>query len=116
MFSSIKKAENFHIVLWLFKDLFWVADIHTAGMVMIVPTISLAIYITWKTRKHTEDMLVNLSVTFWITANSIWMTGEFFYKDGMRPYAIAFFILGLCTVAAAYVKAYLSPAETLKEL
>ena len=115
MFSSIKKAENFHIILWLFKDLFWVADIHLAGMIMIIPTISLAIYITWKTRSHIEDMLINLAVTFWITANSIWMMGEFFYNDGMRPYSIAFFILGLISVGAAYARAYMVPSQAEQE-
>jgi hypothetical protein len=48
-------------------------------------------------------LLHNLAVCFWITANSVWMTGEFYYDDGTRPYAIIFFIAGLLCVAYYYL-------------
>lgn len=43
---NIRKFENVHILLWLLKDLCWVMDYKTAGVVMIVPTVGIAVCIT----------------------------------------------------------------------
>jgi len=34
----------------------------------------------------------------WIIANSIWMVGEFYFKDGLKILAFAFFIVGLLLI------------------
>src|SRR4051812_47948603 len=101
---NIRKFENFHILLWLIKDLCWVTLSETMGMIMIIPTISFAIYIAWRSRTEREELLHNLAVCFWITANSIWMTGEFFYNDSWRGWATVFFIIGLLCIAWYYYK------------
>ena len=44
---ATRKTENFHILLWLIKDLCWVSGTKMMGMFMIVPTIGLAFYITY---------------------------------------------------------------------
>lgn len=61
----------------------------TLGTIMIVPTVSLAIIITYKTRNVPSEFMHNLSVVCWISANSVWMFGEFFFKDdtATKPYA-----------------------------
>lgn len=100
--DSVRRKENLHIVLWLLKDTCWVADFKTGGMIMILPTIAMAFYITWKTRENITELFHNLAVCCWIIANSIWMTGEFYFKDTTRPYAIAFFVLGLISVFIYY--------------
>jgi hypothetical protein len=99
---SFRKFENFHIVLWLIKDFCWIADQKIAGLIMIFPTIFMAIYITYMSRTYPTDFAHNLAVVFWIMANSVWMFGEFFMKDTTRPYAIVFFVLGIITVAYHY--------------
>lgn len=103
MRNGIRKFENFHILLWLFKDLCWVTLSKTAGIVMIVPTLTLAIYITFTNRSDKAELAHNLAVCFWICANSVWMIGEFFYDDGLRPEAIVFFVLGLMAMLFYYV-------------
>ncbi|MFI5218139.1 MAG: hypothetical protein ACHQNT_01535 [Bacteroidia bacterium] len=100
--KKIRETENLHIVMWLLKDTCWVMDWRVAGMFMIVPTLTVAIYITWKMREHKAELFHNLAVCNWITANCIWMIGEFFYNDTLRPYARVFFALGILMVIYYY--------------
>ena len=71
-------------------------------MFMIIPTISVAVYLTYKLRKTTTELLHNLAVCSWIIANSVWMTGEFYAEDSYRPYATVFFGIGLLLMAYYY--------------
>lgn len=103
MFKKIRDYENLHIALWLLKDTCWVMLWKTAGMVMIVPTIMVAIHIAWRSRKMINDLFHNIAVCLWICANATWMIGEFFFEDGLRHYALVFFILGLIVVAFYYI-------------
>lgn len=98
----IRSYENLHIVLWLLKDTCWVLDYKLPGIIMILPTVTVAVYITWLTRSTAAELAHNLAVVCWICANSIWMVGEFFYNDSLRPVATVFFVLGLFMVAVYY--------------
>ena len=100
---SLRAGENFHIVLWLFKDLCWVQDFKILGTVMIVPTVLMAIWIAWKSRADIGELLHSLAVVSWICANSIWMLGDLYWKDGTRPWATVLFVLGLLCVAYYYL-------------
>jgi hypothetical protein len=91
-----------HIALWLLKDTCWVLTLKTAGMIMIGPTLGLAMFITWKTRSLRAELFHNLAVCFWIAANSVWMFGEFFREDGTRPAAVVFFAGGLLCIVYYY--------------
>jgi hypothetical protein len=100
--SRFRAYENFHIVLWLLKDTCWVSDYKTAGLIMIVPTIVVALHITWLHRKSAAELSHNLAIVCWICANSVWMIGEFFFDDTLRPAAMVFFAMGLLMVAYYY--------------
>lgn len=102
MFLDFRKIENLHILLWLLKDICWVADLKWMGTFMILPTISVAIWLTWKMRKSYSELMHNLAVIAWILANSVWMIGEFFFDDGTRPIALIFFGLGLVLLFVFY--------------
>jgi hypothetical protein len=102
MNGKVRRSENFHILLWLLKDLCWVMDFRIMGLIMIVPTIAVAVYITILTRGSVSELLHNLAVVCWICANSVWMIGEFFYDDTTRPIATAFFVTGLLIIAYYY--------------
>jgi hypothetical protein len=104
--NNIRKFENFHILLWLIKDLCWVTLSEKMGVFMIIPTISFAIYITWISRSDASELAHNLAVCFWICANSIWMIGEFFYDDSFRPQATVFFVIGLLCIAWHYYRIF----------
>lgn len=107
MLSGIRKFENMHIALWLIKDTSWVLLYKPVGMFMIFPTLSLAFYITWRMRKMREELMHNLAVCSWITANSIWMTGEFYTEDTWREYAAVFFFIGLAIIVWYYASRFL---------
>ncbi len=105
MNPEIRKVENFHILLWLIKDLCWVTLSRTLGMIMIVPTISFAIYITFIHRHDKAELAHNLAVCFWIAANSVWMFGEFYAEDSTRSYAVILFFAGLVMMSRYYLTA-----------
>lgn len=69
---------------------------------MILPTLSVAFWLTFKMRKSYPELMHNLAVILWIMANSVWMVGEFFFDDGTRPVALVFFGLGLTLLSVFY--------------
>lgn len=109
--GNYRWLENGHIVLWLIKDTCWVTVWRPGGMFMILPTLSMAVYLTWRSRAIRSELFHNLAVCLWIMANSVWMTGEFFEKE-LRPAAAAFFGAGLVLLLIYYV--FLFPADYRK--
>ena len=103
MFKNIRQYENLHIAFWLIKDSCWVMSFKLLGMFMIIPTLFVAVHIAWLSRKNQADLFHNIAVCLWISANATWMTGEFFFRDTLRPYATVFFVLGLIVVAFYYI-------------
>lgn len=104
---NIRKFENFHILLWLIKDLCWVTQLKIPGMIMVVPTIGVALYITWIARDSVSELFHNLAVVCWISANSVWMIGEFLNNDAPPAYrytAMGFFITGLLFITYYYAR------------
>src|ERR1041384_7545529 len=102
MIERFRRTENLHILLWLMKDTCWVQDYKIAGLIMIVPTISVAVWLTLRMRELREEFIHNLAVCFWLMANSVWMVGEFFFNDSTRPFSLLFFAAGLLTLAIHY--------------
>ncbi len=105
--EKIIKLENFHILLWLMKDACWVMGFKFLGISMVIPTLGVAIYLTFKSRLVNVDLFHNLAICAWITGNSVWMIGEFFYNDTWRIPASFFFILGLVIVVTYHAINYL---------
>lgn len=94
--------ENGHIFLWLIKDTCWAMEWRPGGMFMIIPTISVAFYILWKSRHIRAELFHNIAVCFWISANSVWMIGEFFHTEA-RHYAVMLFLSGLALLMVYYI-------------
>ncbi len=103
MIKSIRKIENLHIALWLIKDTCWVMNFKILGLIMIFPTLSVAIYLTYLFKNIKSELYHNLAICFWILANTTWMVGEFYFKDAFRPVAEIFFFIGLGIVAFYYL-------------
>ena len=72
------------------------------GVIMILPTVSVAVYLTWKSRHWKAELYHNIAVCCWILANSVWMVGEFYNKE-TRPYAVGIFVTGLLTLLVYYI-------------
>ncbi|MBI5856555.1 MAG: hypothetical protein HZB42_02795 [Sphingobacteriales bacterium] len=79
--ARFRKMENMHIAFWLMKDISWCMIWRELGIAMIVPTLSVAIWIAWKNRHIKSELAHNLAIVFWITANAYWMISEFFEFD-----------------------------------
>ncbi|TAL57420.1 MAG: hypothetical protein EPN85_14140 [Bacteroidetes bacterium] len=89
--------EHLHIPFWLVKDTCWAMEFTILGVCMVVPTLSLALIISIKTRKNLSEFLPNAAITLWITANSIWMCDEFF-ELGIKKACYIPFGLGLLLI------------------
>ena len=81
--ARYRRMENMHIAFWLMKDISWCLIWKVLGITMIIPTLTVAIVIAWRTRDIKSELAHNLAVAFWITANSLWMISEFFHFDTM---------------------------------
>ena len=86
--SRYRRLENLHIVFWLIKDISWCMIWKVLGIVMVVPTLTVAIYIAYRTREIRSELAHNLAVAFWISANSYWMISEFFGFDEVKIYGV----------------------------
>ena len=106
-----RKTENLHIVFWLMKDISWCLMFRTLGVIMIVPTLGAAMYITWRARANKTDLAHNLAVVFWISANAWWMLAEFFEFDEIglwhgisgRHFALVPFAIGAAILLYHYL-------------
>ena len=81
--ARYRKMENMHVVFWLMKDISWCMVWKPIGIAMIVPTLSVAIWIAWKNRYIKSELAHNLAIVFWITANAYWMISEFLRFDSI---------------------------------
>jgi len=111
--KPIRVYENFHIVLWLLKDFSWVFGFKILGLIMITPAVGMAVYITWLLRSNRSELFHNLAVCLWISGNSVWMIGEFFFQDRLRDPAKLFFIAGLLILLYYYL--WVSPIWVKKK-
>ena len=101
--AAYRKMENTHILFWLLKDISWCMIWKTLGLLMVAPTLGIAIVIAWRTRNLKSELAHNLAIVFWITANSYWMASEFFKFDAVpvalgvtgKHLALVPFLIGL---------------------
>lgn len=101
--NKTRHYENLHIPLWLMKDTCWMLQWRVFGITMIIPTITVAIIITFQTWKEKNDEFwINLAICFWISANSYWMMCEFFHHEEIKDYAGFPFLAGMLCVAWFY--------------
>ena len=109
--ARYRRMENLHIVFWLLKDISWCMIWKEVGIAMIVPTLSVAIWFTWRNRQLVSELCHNLAIVFWITANSYWMISEFIGFDEVhiwrsfegKHFALIPFLLGIAILAYYYI-------------
>lgn len=111
--QRFRMIENLHIVFWLIKDLSWAMLWKPLGLIMIIPTISAALLITWQTRNIKAELYHNIGVDCWICANAYWMIVEFQeLPDKFRYFSAIPFSIGICFIAYYYF--IILPAERKK--
>lgn len=108
---KFRKMENLHIVFWILKDISWCMVWKPLGIIMVVPTLAVAIWIVFKNKSFVSEVCHNLAIVFWISANSFWMISEFFEFDETKilfgltgkETAMIPFIMGLCCLIYYYL-------------
>jgi hypothetical protein len=118
--ARFRRVENMHILLWLIKDACWAMNLKYFALFMIIPTLTVALMITWQTRHIVSEFLHNLAVDFWILANCTWMIGEFTGWDehlvgayGLRQFSLIPFGIGLSILLYYYL--FLASRKGFKE-
>jgi hypothetical protein len=113
--AKIKHYENIHIPLWLLKDFCWMLHWKVPGMIMVIPTILVALIITIKYFREdsSDEEWIHLAVLFWICGNSYWMGCEFFDREDLKNYAGFAFVAGMLSAAYFYTKHYLFSKKNL---
>lgn len=109
--AKYRRMENMHILFWLVKDISWLLIWKVLGLAMIFPTLIISIIIAWRTRDIKSELAHNLAITFWITANSLWMITEFFHFDTKlffgiftgKHLSIIPFVIGLVILLYYYI-------------
>ncbi len=108
---KFRKMENLHIVFWLFKDISWCLIWKPLGILMIFPTLIIAVIIAVRNRNYISETCHNAAVVFWIAANSYWMVSEFLNFDAnvvtgaitFKHLAIIPFSIGILILAYYYL-------------
>jgi hypothetical protein len=85
------------------KDICWAMLWKPLGIAMLVPTLLVAIVITWQTRHLTAELFHNLAISFWICANGYWMIVEFMDRDELRTFTAIPFGIGLFFIVTYYL-------------
>ncbi len=106
-----RKMENLHIVFWLLKDISWCLIWKPLGILMIAPTLIIAIVISIRNKKFVSETCHNIAIVFWITANSYWMISEFLHFDAdvitgsvtFKHLAVIPFTIGILILAYYYI-------------
>lgn len=102
--KDLRRVENLHVFLWLLKDCSWAHTWKILGSIMIAPTLIVQLYLVWHSRKDIHDVLHNIAVALWISANATWMLFEFFWNpEHGKEYARYFFNTGLCIMVFYYL-------------
>ena len=117
----LQKVENAHILFWLLKDISWCIIWKPMGVLMIFPTLSIAIVITYAHRANITDLVHNSAVVLWIMANSAWMVTEFFsmeenfFGTGLpgKGFAVFFFATGILLITVYYIFCLFKPKASL---
>jgi hypothetical protein len=99
--KSYRWLENIHILLWLIKDTCWAMEWKPGAVAMIIPTISVALYLLYRSKRNKTELYHNAAVCLWIIANSTWMIGEFINLD-LRPIAAILFGIGVGILTIYY--------------
>jgi hypothetical protein len=76
---SVRGVENFHIYLWLLKDLFWSLNYTICGTIFGLLAIFFTNTIMYNRcmRGNTEDVYFSIPLWLWLFGNFWWMRTEF---------------------------------------
>ena len=77
MYFSVRGAENFHIYLWIMKDLAWTQSWVVMSWVFGISAISWTTVLLFHAIKDKcfLEIYMLIALILWLSANFVWMTG-----------------------------------------
>ena len=83
MFFTIRGSENFHIYLWIAKDLSWTQGIYYPSLIFGISALcwcGILMKNAFKYKNY-EEVYFLIPLTIWLFANFWWMEGEIVNND-----------------------------------
>lgn len=80
LYFSVRGAENFHIYLWIIKDLAWTQKWYVVSWIFGLSAISWCFVLVYHAfaDKNYNEMYMLVALILWLSANFVWMAGELF--------------------------------------
>lgn len=78
-YFMMRPIENFHIYLWIMKDLAWAQDWYYPAMIFGILALAwcgMIMYEAWEMRSWYEAYMC-IATTLWLAANFVWMAGTY---------------------------------------
>lgn len=78
MYFSVRGAENFHIYLWILKDLAWTQKWYVMAWVFGISAISWCVVLMYHAfnDKNYNEIYMLSALILWLSANFVWMAGK----------------------------------------
>lgn len=82
-YLSARGAENFHLCLWIGKDLCWTQDNYVGSMIFGISALAWCglLFYNAISVKAWEEVYNLVAVTMWLSANFLWMIDEVEYQN-----------------------------------
>jgi hypothetical protein len=82
-YFSVRGAENFHIYLWIAKDLAWAQDLYIPAALFGSLAVAWCFVLAYYAMKYggIEEVYMLIATVLWLTGNFVWMVGEVLYDD-----------------------------------
>jgi hypothetical protein len=82
-YFSVRGAENFHIYIWIAKDLAWAQDLYWPAMIFGSMALAWCLLLAFYAFKFggIEEIYMLLATILWLSGNFVWMAGIHFPFD-----------------------------------
>lgn len=87
-YLTIRGSENFHIYLWVAKDLAWTQDSYWPSMIFGSMALAWCGVLAFNAIKHRsiDEVYMLIALTMWLAANFVWMAGKVIWNIKMLFY------------------------------
>jgi len=82
-YLTVRGSENFHIYLWIAKDLAWTQNWYWPAMMFGSSALAWCLVLAFNAIRSRciEEMYMLVALVMWLSANFLWMAGEVFNGD-----------------------------------
>lgn len=76
-YFTVRGSENFHIYLWVAKDLAWTQDAYWPSMIFGSMALAWCGVLAFNAIRHRsiDEVYMLIALTMWLAANFVWMAG-----------------------------------------